>query len=294
MTDSSIAPSGATAGPVGWTDLVTVAVLGTDRRDPPPAPPGPLAELALEAPPADPAAALVQMVAAATALDRAAAPVAPALPLLVPAEDDPRPLCSPRAARLLRRAITDWPVLEREWFDLADSAQRRLSPDLVPLLLWRHRARPDMRARVCVAAGPVADWLVDQVPSLAPARSRASSPPAVAMPAELARVAQGSAAEIAAVVVDGIRRQRYTTASGSVVVHLLAHVPADHLPHLARALDDLDPDLPGRGLVLGLLDLVDLRRAIVAEFTCEPAPEPAPEPEPEPSGDPAAVPQEDP
>lgn len=254
MTDTSLARS--------WDDLVAVALVGTDRRDPPAPPSGPIAEFALEAPSRDAAGSLVQQVAAITVVQRAAGRARPPATPLAAAPVDPRPMCTPDAAALLERIVVEWPMLESDWLHVARVGGWRLSPDLVPMLLRRHRADPDTRALVVELAGPVADWLVDHVDGLAPTARRGPSRPAVALPPELAAVVDAPVAEVVAVIADGLRRQRYTMASRAVVVHLVARLPIDTLAPLATALDALDPDLPGRGLVHHLIDLVEVRLAV--------------------------------
>ena len=63
-----------------WEELVTVALLGTDRRDPP-AIDGPIGDLVADAVGAEPAERMLAEVAAATAVRRAAfVPRDPAAP----------------------------------------------------------------------------------------------------------------------------------------------------------------------------------------------------------------------
>jgi hypothetical protein len=253
-----------------WAELVSVALLGTDRRDPPDPPAGPLAELALEHPGVDAAGALVQQVAALTVLRRAAALPAPPPPLLVRPTDDPRPCNPPAAADLLRRVIADWPALEAEWLALAAAGGWRLSPDLVPLLLARHRARPETRPAVEHLAGPVAAWLADLVPGLAAAPRRSSAAGTVVeLPGELEQVVDADASAVVAVVADGLRRQRYTSPSRSVLVHLVARVRPSELDGIRHRLEHLDPQMAGIGLAYHLADLAATRLAIHRHLTPE-------------------------
>jgi hypothetical protein len=261
-----------TAGGLGahWAELVSVALLGTDRRDPPAPPPGPLAELALEHPAPDAAGALVQQVATLTALRRAAARPTPAPPLLVRPADDPRPCCPPAAADLLRRVIADWPALETEWFALAAAGGWRLAPDLVPVLLARHRARPETRSMVEQLAGPVAAWLADLLPGLAAAPRRSSAADtAVVLPGELEQVVDSDASTVVAVVADGLRRQRYTSPSRAVLVHLVARVRPSELDGIRNRLEHLDPQMTGIGVAYHLADLAATRLAMHRHLTPE-------------------------
>lgn len=257
-----------------WADLVAVALLGTDRRDPPDPVVGPLTEVALEHPPVDAAGSLIQQVATLTVLRRAATRPTPPPPLLAPPADDPRPWCPPAAADLLRRVLADWPVLEAEWLHLAVQAGWRLSPDLVPILLARHRARPETRPVVDHLAGPVGAWLADLVPGLAASpRRTAPADTGVVLPAELAAVVDADAATVVAVVADGLRRQRYTSPSRAVLVHLVARVRPSELDGIRLRCEHLDPQMTGIGLAYHLADLAATRLAIHTVLLAASAPE---------------------
>jgi hypothetical protein len=261
VTTTSLTPASA------WPDLVAVAVLGTDRRDPPPPLAGPVAEVILESSTArDVASAFVVQVGAQVVIERAAAAPSAAVALLVPADVDQRPPCSLRAASLLQRIVADWPILEPEWIALAESGGWRLSPELVPMLLRRHRARPDRRAAVCALAGPVADWLVGHLPELGPSSRRSGVTPPVDLPSDLQALLGRSPGEIAVAIGQGLQMGRYTVASGAVVVHLLARLPLEVLADLVVELEALDPHLPGRGLVHHLVDLAEVRLAVAHEL----------------------------
>ncbi len=152
-----------------WTELVTTSLLGTDRRDPP-EPGGMIGDLVADTARTDPSARMLAAVAACTAVRRAGVrPADPIDPLAPPPIDD-RPECVPAATDRWYHITTSWPVLEDEWmFTLVDHGWR-LAAELVPPALHRHRRDPIRRARVMVAAGPLADWLLDHVPDLAPRR----------------------------------------------------------------------------------------------------------------------------
>ena len=281
--DPSTSSATAAAGTIApyWAELVAAALLGTDRRDPPPAPGGPLAELELEQPARHPARALVCQVAATTVLRRAASRPLPAPRLVTRAPDDPRPPCSPAAADLLRRVVAEWPVLEGEWLTLAREGGWRLSADLVPLLLVRHRARPDRRAEVEALAGPVAPWLVDLLPTLAAAgRAAGAADHPVVLPGELEAVVAADAGRVVGVVADGLRRQRYTPPSRGVLVHLVARLRPDVLDDVRRRLEALDPQMAGIGLAYHLADLAATRWAIHRALAPTPSSVPAPVPAP--------------
>src|SRR3954454_15583944 len=98
-----------------WRDIVTVALLGTDRRDPPVPPPGALADLAADDPRPTASQRLLQQVSACAVARRAGVLPAAAAPTLATPDDDARPITPPAASATWRRIVADWPVLEDEW-----------------------------------------------------------------------------------------------------------------------------------------------------------------------------------
>ena len=155
-----------------WREMVTVALLGTDRRDPPVPPPGGLADLAADDPQPTPSQRLLQQVAGCAVAQRAGVLPGVSAQLLAPPDDDPRPVTPPVASATWRRVIADWPVLEDEWVLAVVSSGRRLAPELVVPLLARHRADATRHARVLVAAGPLGQWMIEWSPRLACAAKR--------------------------------------------------------------------------------------------------------------------------
>ncbi|MFB8382959.1 DUF5691 domain-containing protein [Streptomyces rubiginosohelvolus] len=169
-TDSTASTSAfASASPsvdsLPWEELVTSALLGTDRR--PPAPRGgPV--------PADAPAALLDAAALHTVRRRAG--LLPAVPEArpEPAAPDPRPAL-PEAARhrlahLLagrsapsgggrRGTAPDLTELIPQWLAIADRRGFRAPPALLPALLDAARARTDLRPQALAFAGPRGMWL---------------------------------------------------------------------------------------------------------------------------------------
>jgi hypothetical protein len=144
-----------------WEQLVTVALLGTDRRDPPDVG-GPVAELVADAVRATPAERLLDEVAAVTAVRRAAfMPLEPIATLGAPAADD-RPMCSAAAADRWHHVVASWPVLEDEWMLTLIGRGGRVDPKVVPAMLRRHRRDPVRWTRAVVAAGPMVDTLTER------------------------------------------------------------------------------------------------------------------------------------
>ncbi|TXS37606.1 DUF5691 domain-containing protein [Streptomyces sp. OR43] len=159
----SDAPAG---GPVSlpWEELVTSALLGTDRR-PPGAASGPDAA----------AAALLDAAALHTVRRRAGLLPAPAAPRPAPAPADPRPAlpeaARSRLAQLLadraapggsggrRGAAPDLTELIPQWLATANLHGYRAPDAALPPLLDAARARTDLRPQALTFAGPRGLWL---------------------------------------------------------------------------------------------------------------------------------------
>jgi hypothetical protein len=125
-----------------WREMVTVALLGTDRRDPPSPPVGGLADLAADDPQPTPSQRLLQQVAGCIVAQRAGVVPGATAPSVAPPTDDPRPVTPTVATATWRRIVADWPVLEDEWVLTVIQRGLRLSPELVVPLLTRHRDMP--------------------------------------------------------------------------------------------------------------------------------------------------------
>jgi hypothetical protein len=261
-----------------WAELVSVGLLGTDRRPVPAPPPGALAELAAEAPPPDAAAALIQQVAALTAVRRAGLRPRPAPAALAPPPADLRPATPPAAGEVLHQVLATWPILEDEWLERASAGGWRLAPELVAPLLVRHRGDPARRARVEALAGPLAAWLVDHLPQLAAARTPSPSAPVspaeLVLPAELAALPAADPAAVVRVVAGGVQRGAFGPAHRAVVELALARVRPDALEPLADALRAVAESGQGRGLAGLLGDLAHTRAALVAALPIPAGPHP--------------------
>jgi len=148
--------------PDPWEELVTAALLGTDRRTPPGCPPG------QEAP-----VALLDRAAVETVRRRAGLRPARAAERPRPAPEDPRPALPPAAARRLALLLADRPgagsgrrgsapdlmELLPQW--LAAANERGFAPPAhaLPALLDAARGRTDLRPAALTFAGPRAVWL---------------------------------------------------------------------------------------------------------------------------------------
>ena len=270
---------GGSSGPTvtdHWHELVTVSLLGTDRREPPPAPPGPLADVVADALRETASGRMLAHVAATTVARRAGLlPGAPVPPPVPPAADD-RPSVPPAAARRWRVLVVEWPVLEDEWLLTVERRGWRLPPDVLVGLLRRHRTDAARRGRVERVGGPVVPWLLEHQPELAgPAGSaRSARPddlgldglPALAVAAELLALLDAAPGAVAASVAHGFRGGAYTLAHRNVLVNFVARCRTDALSPLAEALRHLDPALTTGGIAHSLADLADTRRLMLEEL----------------------------
>ncbi|MER7347061.1 DUF5691 domain-containing protein [Streptomyces aurantiacus] len=145
-----------------WEELVTAALLGTDRRTPPVAAPG-----------RDAPAALLDAAAVQTVRRRAGLRAAPAAERPEPAPEDGRPVVPAAARRRLttlladhtgagggrRGTAPDLMELLPQWLTLANDRGFAAPPELLPALLNAARGRTDLRPQALVFAGPRAQWL---------------------------------------------------------------------------------------------------------------------------------------
>lgn len=255
-----------------WQELVGAALLGSDRRDPPAPPAGPLSQLAAERHGAGPAEQLLQQVAATAVLRRAAFLPGPAAPVPMPPAHDPRPVTPPNATLTWRRIVADWAVLEDEWLVTVIGSGHRLAPELVPRLLARHRGDAVRHARVQLAAGPLAAWLIEQSPALACTKRAVVAPevllavPELAITPDLAVLAGAPPAAAAAAIADGLADGSLGAAHRQVLQHLVARLPPETLPAVAAALDTIDPAARSIGLAFALCDLARLRLSMLTEL----------------------------
>ncbi|MEU9332135.1 DUF5691 domain-containing protein [Streptomyces sp. NPDC048290] len=146
-----------------WEDLVTAALLGTDRRTPPGVSPGPAAP-----------DALLDAAARETVRRRAGIRPARAAPRPEPAPMDPRPALPRAAARRLAQFLADRPgttgggrrgaapdlmELLPQWLAAANAHGYAAPPEALPALLDAARGRTDLRPAALAFAGQRALWL---------------------------------------------------------------------------------------------------------------------------------------
>ncbi|GAA0488864.1 DUF5691 domain-containing protein [Streptomyces olivaceiscleroticus] len=154
---------GTRGGIAPWGELVSAALLGTDRRAP---------DVPVRAG-QEPAAALLDAAAVSTVRRRAGLRPAPAAERPAPAPPDPRPELPDAARRRLallladrgghggsrRGATPDLMELLPQWLAAAGEKGYRAPAALLPALLDAARARTDLRPAALALAGPRALWL---------------------------------------------------------------------------------------------------------------------------------------
>lgn len=255
-----------------WNDLVTVALLGTDRRDAPAPIAGGLADLAADDPQPTASQRLMQQVAACSAVRRAGVVPGPPIGSLDAPPIDDRPITPPGSAATWRTIVANWPILEDEWLVAVAVAGWRLAPELVGPLLTRHRGDATRYARVLVASGPLAPWLVEHTPHLA---LRTKKPPLVeligAVPElpitpELQPLLHAEPSLVAATLAQAFEARQLTVAHRAVLINLIARMHPAQLDAVAAALNRVDPTVLAVGLAYALADLARLRRDMLAEL----------------------------
>ncbi|WP_330459380.1 DUF5691 domain-containing protein [Streptomyces sp. NBC_00820] len=166
-TAALASPPAASAAPAealpSWEDLVTTALLGTDRRP-----------LAAGTPGREAPVNLLDAAAVATVRRRAGLRAAPAGRRPEPAPEDPRPALPAAAARRLAVLLADRSTgpgggrrgnapdlmeLLPQWLAAANAHGYAAPPQALPALLDAARGRTDLRPAALAFAGPRALWL---------------------------------------------------------------------------------------------------------------------------------------
>lgn len=258
-----------------WHDLVTAALLGTDRRDPPAPPPGPLADLVDDAVAPTPSARMLVNVAATTAARRGGLRPRSATPLLAGPEPDDRCLVPPGAARRWRTIVAEWPVLEDEWLATVERRKLRLPPDVLVGLLRRHQRDAARAARLMRMGGALAGWLVEQRPDLRPiaGRRRAGTSdddlaelPGLPVPPALLTLLTAPPDDICSSIAAGVHDGSFGAAHRAVLVNFVARMRPDACRPLAIALR-ADDHLGAVALVHTLADLAEQRHLMLEELS---------------------------
>ncbi|MFV0306818.1 MAG: hypothetical protein ACK5OX_03625 [Desertimonas sp.] len=255
-----------------WHELVTVALLGTDRRDPP-RPPALLADTVDDALADTPAERLVTAVAATVVARRVGMRPGPPAATLRPPPLDARPLLPTAAAARWAHIVAGWPVLEDEFWLMVHRRRWRVPPDLLAGALRRHRRHAAMWSAVMTAGGPTATWLVEQRPELG--RSAGSTTPgpdrdgdglpSLPVAPELAPVLTAGPADVVAAFSGLMGSGTVTMAYRNVLVNFVARCRRDALVAVADALGQVG-DGPVGALALTLADLAICRHEMLVEL----------------------------
>lgn len=255
-----------------WDRLVTAALLGTDRRDPP-EPEGAVADLVDDTVRTEPSQRMLAQVAACAVVRRAGVRPGPPVSRLQPPSDDERPACSAAAVARWHHIVRAWPVLEDEWMLVLLAAHWRAAPELVPTMLRRHRGDPVRRARVLAAAGPLGPWLVDHLPDLASSAVRRQvTPEAIGelpelpIPAELEALLGASGAAAGGAIGAALESGAMGASHRAVLINLVARIDEAGLEPFADVLGAVEPNAPGHALATVLVDLATTRRRMLDEL----------------------------
>lgn len=266
------APAGAEPTmEAAWDRLVAVAMLGTDRRDPPAAP-ALIADVVDDSVRPNASDRMLAQVAAMVAVRRAGVlPRSALAPVAGPPPDD-RPICVPAAIDRWRHIVASWPVLEDEWMVALIAGGWRVPPELVPELLDRHRGDRVRRVRAEVACGPLAGWLVGHLPEFAgragppPDAESVAELPDLPIPPDLEPLLHAPGAETARTLVGGLRSGVFVHAHRAVLVNLIARMRPDGLREVAVVLDRVDDASVNSPLASVLADLARTRHGMLDDF----------------------------
>ncbi len=259
-----------------WRELVSVAMLGTDRRNPP-EPEGLIADLVDDTVRSTPSERMLAQVAAMVAVRRAGVLPGPVRPAIDGPGADDRPVCVPAASERWHHVVSSWPVLEDEWMLTVVSNGWRVPPDLVPELLTRHRTDPIRRSRAELACGPLAGWLVDHLPELAARGAGGAQPdpsaddiaelPPLPIPPDLEPLLHADGDVVARQLAGAIDGGMLVHAHRAVLVNLVARMRPDALGQVASALESIDGGSLGFALASVLADLARTRQRMLDELS---------------------------
>jgi len=258
-----------------WAELVAVAMLGTDRRNPP-EPTGVIADVVDDTVRSSPSERMLAQVAATVAVRRAGVLPGPARPPVAGPDVDDRPVCVPAAAERWHHVVSSWHVLEDEWVLTLLTNGWRVPPDLVPELLTRHRSDPIRRARAELACGPLAGWLVGHLPELTargaantqpdPSADDVAELPLLPIPPDLEPLLFADGDQVARQLAAAIDSGTLVHAHRAVLINLVARMRADSLGAVATALEAIDGSSIGFPLASVLADLARTRERMLDEL----------------------------
>ena len=153
---------------------------------------------------------------------------------------------------------------------MAESSREKFERRYLTVLeaMLRHRRDAVRRARVALAGGPLASWLVDHVPELEAggratvAAEAVANLPELAIPPELAELLPLDAHTFVQRLLPGFESREYGPAHKGVLVNLLARCRPEVLVDTADALASVST-----GLAVALADLCRLRHRMLDELS---------------------------
>ena len=145
----------------GWPELVSVALLGTERREPPAFADQVLAGLAGRGGAED---RLLSAAGSLAVFRRAGRLARPAPPLPEPAPAETLPACGPAAAARLSLLLDDHRALLPEWLRAVGQRGLRVPAERLPDLLEAATANQALRGDVEAVLGERGRWLAAQAP----------------------------------------------------------------------------------------------------------------------------------
>ena len=276
MTDVSGSPSGSSGSSAGlstgqvlaasaaqeWANLVTTAVLGTDRKRLPNPPPGWESLRTAD----DPAVELLDRATAVATARRAGIQPSPPVLQIAAAPPDDRPECSPLAADLLARMLAGpHEIVLAEWFSRCAAAGVRPPSHHIPALLLRGRRNPSFDVVARQVIGPRAAWLADAMPELG-VGVVPQAPPVGSQPFLPPRPHPDSGAVVSVIVEMFLDR----SASWAAVAQLrlaVAALDASWLPALSLELNRAPFHASTERTRVELIGLTQIRREMIAAFT---------------------------
>ena len=253
-----------------WANLVTTAVLGTDRRPLPHPPPGWESVRSSD----DPAVELLHRAAAVATARRAGVRpgAAPLLPL--PAPDDDRPPCPAVAANALARMLRgEHDILLPEWMARCAAAGFQLPLHLVPALLLRGRRNPGFDRVARALIGPLAAWLADAVPDLGVSAVPKAAPANAAANVDVFAppLPPPDSGAMVSVIVGAFIERTATWAAIAQLRLVTAALDPAWLPALELELNRAPFHAVTERVRVDLLGLCRVRREVVDSLTASPA-----------------------
>ena len=188
-------------------------------------------------------------------------------------ETDARPMCVPAAVERWHYITESWPILEDEWTLTLISNGWRIAPELLPAMLLRHRSDAIRRTRVMVGAGDAGRWLVGHLPDLEPRHSAVSvtpealhSLPKLPIAPELAEMLDWPGAKVGTMLAQSIQTGSLGHSHKPMLVNLVARIHQEALTNLVDVLTGIDPMATGHGLATVLVDLASTRQRMLSEL----------------------------